>query len=312
MNALSPRLRLFRPNIPIILILLAVIFLDFVPSGMRNFLLPWNFSPFIFCLTIFCGFSYARGMGVLRRQGLPRGFWKPLSFWLSLGLFYGMLQTRFDYYAQHVFFMHRLQHMVLHHLAPFLMALSWPQQVLKAGMPSFISSRWLPRIQQNHIMKRTFNFLQHPFVSPVLFVGIIYFWLWPALHFDAMINLHLYNIMNWSMAFDGLLFWFLMCDPRPYPVSRIAFGRRILILWAIMLPQIALGAVIALSPVDLYPSYALCGRAFNINPIVDQHLGGLITWIPSSMMSAIGSLAVLRMMVRHDERIHEALRVERT
>jgi len=34
-----------------------------------------------------------------------------------------MLQTRIDYYAQHMFFVHRAAHFVLHHLGAFFIAL---------------------------------------------------------------------------------------------------------------------------------------------------------------------------------------------
>jgi len=73
-----------------------------------------------------------------------------------------------------------------------------------------------------------------------------------------------------------------------------AYGTRIIMLWAIMLPQIAIGAYIALSSTILYTSYSVCGRAWPIAPMTDQDIGGLITWIPAAMMSAVGALVVLR------------------
>ena len=52
--------------------------------------------------------------------------------------FYIVLQTRIDYYAQHLFFAHRWAHFVLHHAGAFLIALGMSGPVLYAGMPDFL------------------------------------------------------------------------------------------------------------------------------------------------------------------------------
>ena len=51
--------------------------------------------------------------------------------------FYIVLQTRIDYYAQHLFFAHRWAHFVLHHAGAFLIAMGMSGPVLYAGMPGF-------------------------------------------------------------------------------------------------------------------------------------------------------------------------------
>jgi putative membrane protein len=137
--------------------------------------------------------------------------------------------------------------------------------------------------------------LFHPVVAPLLLVGLIYFWLWPPVHFEAMLDVRLYRATNWSMAIDGLMFWWLILDRRPRPPARIAPGLRVFLPLLVMLPQIVLGAYVTFTHRDLYPVYALCGRAFGgIAPATDQSLGGLITWIPSSMMSVVAALIAMR------------------
>jgi putative membrane protein len=61
----------------------------------------------------------------------------------------------------------------------------------------------------------------------------------------------------------------------------------------IMPPQIALGAYITLSKQNLFEIYDVCGRAFPIAPLLDQQIGGLITWIPASMMSVVAAVIIL-------------------
>jgi putative membrane protein len=126
-----------------------------------------------------------------------------------------------------------------------------------------------------------------------LFVGLIYFWLVPEIHFDAMLSADLYQVMNWSMALDGLLFWWLILDRRSPKQGGLGYGKRIAILLAVIPPQIALGAYIVFSKEVIFDVYEVCGRAWPLNPLDDQRMGGLVTWVPATMMSVIGVLIIL-------------------
>ena len=263
------------------------------------FLQPYTFSPLtatVFALSLGL---YLRGLVRARQRGLDTGILRPLGFLLGLGLCYLVLHTRFDYYAQYMFFVHRAQHLVLHHLGPFLIALAAPWAILGLGLPDRLRAGLAP-LWHHRAVRAGYRFLQHPLIAPLLFVGLIFFWLTPSIHFDAMLSLTLYHVMNWSMLLDGLLFWWLMLDPRdPARAGTLAFGRRIAILVVIMFPQILLGAYIALANGEIYDVYAVCGRAWPIDPETDQRLGGLITWIPAAMMSVMAVVLVLRLMYRH-------------
>ena len=146
-----------------------------------------------------------------------------------------------------------------------------------------------------------YNVLQQPFIALFLFVGLIYFWLWPSIHFDAMLSRDLYWVMNWSMLLDGLLFWWLIFDPRPPAItSSLGYGKRMLILAVAGVLQMILGAWIVFSRDMVYDVYEVCGRAWPLDPEVDQFLGGLLTYIPPAMMSIIGILLILRRAMHED------------
>lgn len=48
---------------------------------------------------------------------------------------YAVLQTRSRYLAEHQFFLNRIQHVIMHHLGPFLIALGTAGKPLRSGMP---------------------------------------------------------------------------------------------------------------------------------------------------------------------------------
>jgi len=269
-------------------------------SSLLVYLRPWEFSPTVLISCLGAGVLFWRGLRQRRREGLRTGFWRTLSFYLGLLLIYAVMQTYVDYLSQHMFWIHRLQHLVLHHLAPFLIVLAYPHEVLPHGLPLRWRERCLTPLWNSLPVRSSYRFLQNPIMSPLLFAGLIYFWLMPSIHFDAMLSAKLYQVMNWSMLLDGLLFWWLIVDNRkPMEHRTLRYPIRILILFIVMIVQIIIGAHIALSDKVLYDVYSVCGRAWPISPLTDQTIGGLTTWIPAAMMSVIGILLVIRLWMQH-------------
>ena len=258
------------------------------------YLTPWEFSPTVLLACLLPLAAYVRGLVLTRRAGEPTGFWRPLAFFLGVISMYAVLQTYIDYLSSHMFWIHRLQHLILHHVAPLLIALSAPLGIMARGVPERWRERGLLPFWRHALVQKIYDFIQNPVVAPFLFVGLIYFWLTPAVHFTAMLSETRYKLMNWSMAVDGILFWWLMIAPRrAQGHANIGYPMRLMILWWVMILQILPGAYIALSHSEIYNVYNVCGRAWAIDPLMDQELGGLLTWIPAAMMSVVASLVVL-------------------
>jgi len=289
---------LWRGTIAIVLIGLILQWLVRDHTADLPAIAPWDFFWSEYLAIALAGLWYARGVNSLAAGHRP-ALWRQIFFWIGIALIYAVLLTRFEYMAQHMFFLNRLQHMVMHHLAPFLIALAWPGEAILQGMPAslrqMLRAAWL-----RHAMR----VLQHPIVAGLLFVGLINLWLIPAVHFRAMLNTTLYELMNWSMVADGLLFWCLVLDPRNRPAARISFGIRMLVVILVMFPQILSGSWLAFSTRMIYPYYDLCGRLYpSIGALSDQHYGGLIVWIPSAMMSSLAFMLILNHLRIEDERM---------
>jgi putative membrane protein len=258
---------------------------------------PWDFSWTEFLAAILGLVWFFRGAAVLPLEARPP-IWRRGSFTLGVASIYVVLQTRVDYFALHMFFLNRIQHLVMHHLGPFLIALGCGGATVKAGMPTPLA-----RLLHGGWLRRGLAILQHPIVAPILFVGLIYLWLIPTVHFRAMLDPRLYKVMNWSMVGDGLLFWSLVLDPRPRPLARLSFALRAVLAVAVMFPQIALGALISFAGRDIYPYYAFCGRLFpSISAVTDQSIGGIVIWIPAAMMSVVALILVLNFMRLQEDR----------
>jgi len=262
-----------------------------------NWLLPYEFSPTVAVVCAAALAIYGFGTVHLRHRGEAIRWPRHLAWGVGVVLIYAVLQTHFDYLSQHMFFIHRIQHLVLHHVAPFLIVIAAPGAALAAALPKRMVA-WLRTSTVLSPLRVAYAFIQHPIVAPTLFVGIIYLWLIPSVHFYSMINVGLYNAMNWGMAIDGLLFWYLILGSKPPAQGGLGYGWRLIILGAIIIPQDVIGAYISLCGHDIYKIYAICGRVWSISPILDQQIGGLVTWVPSAMMSALGALVVMRRWMR--------------
>jgi len=268
---------------------------------MLEYLLPWDFSPTVLAAIVLAGVLFFRGT---RRATQPAP--RKAAFYAGLALIYAALQTRWDYYAGHMFFVHRLQHFALHDVGPFLLAFSAPAAALAAGCGESLLRRVAARrAAMSDRMRAVLAFpgrlIFDPWTATALFIASLCFWIWPPVHFIAMLSNWVYMTMNVSVVLLDLPFWWLILDPRPYPQARLGQGKRIAMLAAVMMPMILVGAIIGLSRRDLYPVYAICGRFFPLSPVTDQQLGGLIIWIPGSLLAVFAALIALSRAMHQSE-----------
>ncbi|MES2254719.1 MAG: cytochrome c oxidase assembly protein [Pseudomonadota bacterium] len=269
------------------------------PAHLPVFL-PWEFHWLEFLATLLALAWYGRGLQILPLAERPAA-WRIACFVMGVLSFYVVLQTRIDYYAQHLFFAHRWAHFVLHHAGAFLIAMGMSGPALYAGMPSFLR----PLVTARPVMV-VLNVLQHPAIAPMLFVGLLYFWLIPSIHTRVMLDENLYMLMNWTMAINGVMFWSLVLDSRAKPPARLSHLMRALMILLIELPQMVLGAILSLSMTDFYPVYNICGRVIDMTPLNDQHYGGLIIWLPGTLTSFAAMIVVLVTMRLNEEKAERA------
>jgi putative membrane protein len=260
------------------------------------FWMPWEFSWPMFLAMFLVLAWFWRGWRKLDTSERP-AIWRAACFVVGVASFYVVLQTHVDFLAQHMFFVHRWAHFVLHHAGAFLIALGSSGPVLRAGMPSFL----LPVVDLKPV-RHINDFLQHPAIAPLLFVGLLYFWLIPSIHTRVMLDAILYDLMNWTMAINGVMFWSLVLDSGPKPPARLSHLMRAAMILIIELPQMVLGAILSLSMTDYYPVYEICGRILPMTALNDQHYGGLIIWLPGTLTSFAAMIAVLWTMRINEEK----------
>jgi putative membrane protein len=262
-------------------------------ANLLKWLVPWEFS-WLFLASFLCACAlYWRGCRELRVS-----LGRRLAFWTGMAVVYLSLHTYFDFYAEHEFFMHRIQQLLLHHLAPLMIVASYPGPVLRAGLPL----RWRIRALQPALRSWPWRVvsavLLNPAIATGLFVAFVLVWLIPSMQTLAMLDWRVYRFMNWSMIVSGFVYWWLILDHRPRPPGRMIPGLRVLSPGLTMAPQILAGAIITFSRSDLYPIFEICGRAFNFNVFTGQLIGGIIIWVPAATIETMGGLLAMRQWLR--------------
>lgn len=257
-----------------------------------KWIVPWEFSWVFLIVFIATAVAYVAGARRLRVAPLRQG-----AFWAGMAIVYVALHTYFDYYAEHEFFMHRIQQVLLHHLAPLLIIAAYPGTVLRAGLPLWLRIR--VRRAGKSLAWRAFSAcVFHPAFVTGSFVALILVWLIPDMQTMAMLDWRIYRAMNWSMVLSGLAYWWIVLDHRPKPPGRMSPGIRVLSPAITMTPQIVAGAIVTFSKTDLYPIFEICGRAFTLNVLTGQLIGGVIMWVPAAMIESAGGLLALRQWLR--------------
>ncbi|HEY8586008.1 MAG TPA: cytochrome c oxidase assembly protein [Rhodanobacter sp.] len=262
-------------------------------ATLLKWIVPWEFS-----WVLLVGFLLASVLFVRGSRRVQVSFGRKLAFWTGMAIIYLSLHTYLDYYAEHEFFMHRIQQLLLHHLAPLLIVAAYPATVLRAGVPLAWRVRWLRPVQCSQPWRLATGVLLNPTVVTVLFIAFILVWLIPSMQTLAMLDWRIYRFMNWSMLLSGFAYWALVLDHRPHPPGRMTAGLRVLSPGITMTPQIIAGAIITFSKTDLYPIFEICGRAFTFNVLTGQLIGGVIIWVPSALVESVGAMMALRMWLR--------------
>lgn len=261
----------------------------------------WHFAPEIAIPLSLAALLYLAGLWRRSDSARNRPWWRHLLFLLGLGALAAALLSPIDPVAERLFYIHQVQHLLLRMLAPMLLALSWPEGLFSAGLPRPLRRGLAAPLLRSGGLRRGFAILAHPAVATAIFIAALYFWEIPRFHDLAIRNDAVHDLMHVTMLLAGLLFWWRVFDRRPAPQG-LGYGVRLMMLWLAILSNILLGAYTTLKGSVLYPAYDALGRLYGLAALTDEQYGGIVIWIPSSMMCLIAVLVVIHLWGRHETR----------
>lgn len=264
---------------------------------------PWDVAVAL----LIAALVYARGLARMRDKREARLSGRHWAFYAGLAAVFAALLTPLDAVSEHVFAVHQIQHLLLRGVAPMLLMLAVPSVPLIAGLPVALRQRVVAPLMAQRSVRACFAFLGRPLVCTMLYVGTLYIWQVPAIHDMALLRGGWHYLMHLTMLLSGLLFFWVVFDPRPQPWAT-PFHTRLAMLGAAIFANIPLGAVTTLKDSVSYAAYDRLGRWWGLSPLDDELLGGLVIWIAASMMGLLAVLLLVRLWGRSEERLDERRR----
>ncbi len=266
----------------------------------QNPLTAWNPNPLPTLFLIVAAYVYLNGLSRWERPSHPVSLAQKICFFSGLFAIFLALQSPLDALAEHMFSFHQVQHFLLRMVGPLLILLGAPLTPTLRGLPPWALQGVVRPVVGNPLARRAYDFLTNPVLATVIFLSILYLWQVPDLHNLALRNAPVHIFMHLTMLSSGLLFWWLVIDPKPHR-SRMHYGLRVLYLGLIVIPNTLLGAAITFSGDVVYSGYALVEQPFDISLMTDQQLGGAMLWVPGDMMSIIAAGIVMVMWYNNEE-----------
>lgn len=191
-----------------------------------------------------------------------------------------------DRYADELFWVHMLQHVLLLTVAPPLILLGrpWPRmwralplQVRTTVGRSIAKARWTAPLRA----------LARPLPAWVLFNGAIVVWHIPFAYNATLSSYSIHQLEHAMFFFTGLLFWARVIDPGPLR-PRLDWPVRVAYTVGAMVVGWVLAITLVLVPTPLYSHYAsLVHRPGGISAITDQQLAGGVMWVLGSISYTI-------------------------
>jgi putative membrane protein len=229
------------------------------------------------------GALYARGAWRLGLRGRPSRSvtrWRLATFWGGMLAVAAALLPPVDHLAENSLAGHMIQHLLLVAVGAPLMALGRPMVLLAmAGSPA------------REVARRIAPFVRRLLARPVqVWLGhTMVLWIWhvPGLYLAALADPMLHALEHVTLLGTGVLFWLVVVEPGIH--LRLGSMTAASYLFAAAMQCGALGALMTLSTTPWYPEAVTTGS----DPLVDQHLAGVLMWVPATLVYLGGTLVVL-------------------
>ncbi len=239
--------------------------------------LHWHTEPLLIISLLFSGWLYTVLTGPLRNnlfpdQSLPLA--KKIVFLAGLVVIYITVGSPLDQVGEeYLFAAHMIQHTLLIYVAPLFFYF---------GTPGWL----LDRLLKIKIANLLVGFFVKPLVSGVLFTLCFSIWHIPELYEAALHNKALHVLEHWTMFGCAILMWWSFVSPsKIIPAS--SYPIRMLFIFLLMVGQLPVFGYLTFSGNVLYETYEYAVRLnfFNVTPLEDQVIGGVIMKISNMILS---------------------------
>ena len=231
------------------------------------FRVGWNWHPSVVIGFTIWTFLYTRAI----EKGRPILLKQQLAF--HFGTLVGLvaLVSPLDELGDgYLFSAHMIQHLLLMFVTAPLWLIGAPGWMLDAIIPNglMVFVKWI----------------SSPMSACATFVGVMWLWHVPAVYGMAQQNegIHIFEHLTFIGA--ALIGWWPVAGAETSIIPKPQFPLRMLYLFLLGVPCTALAVILTFAHTPLYSFYVTVVHPFGLNALQDQHLGGLLMWVPTHMI----------------------------
>ena len=250
-----------------------------------DFLRYWDSAPYIVIPIALAATLYLAGrwrLGRRTKHARPRILRDFLYLAGILALVLALLSP-IDVYAGDLFFMHMIQHLLLLMAAPPLLQLANPMSRILWAFPRGIRRLIGGTLNRAGVLRLAIQGVTAPLIAWLIFVVTIWVWHTPAPYNAALNSEGMHVLEHLTMFGAALIFWWPVIGPAPVR-SRMPHPLRFLYLFLALFQNIILGAILTFAQGPVYSYYEGTPDHWGIDSGLDQQLGGVLMWIPGTMM----------------------------
>lgn len=254
----------------------------------------WN-PDIVFMLgLVLVGWLYARGLAALWRKAGPGevvSSYQAAAFAVGLAVLVVALISPLDLLSEQLAAAHMVQHMLVMVVAAPLLVVGAPWLVCLWGF-SPTSRRALGRVWARWGWARqVWRVGWNPVAVWAGYAAVTWCWHLPWLYDAAVRHLWVHDLQHLSFLASACLFWRLLFDP----LGRLCLppGLGVLFLFTTTLHTTVLGVLMTLAPSPWYSVYAQTTTLWELSPLEDQQLAGLIMWMPSCLPYVVAAIYLL-------------------
>lgn len=246
----------------------------------------WAIDPMVLGAVAVAALAYGHGLrGLSRRDG--RGWFFAAGMVVLLVAVVSPLEGMAGSLAS----AHMVQHMLMVVVAGPLLAWSRPLATVLHGSPRpwrKATGNWRRKWR---LTPHRMDWLIHPALAWLALAGSV--WLW---HSSLMYGLSLRSEAAHALEhamFVASAVWFWSGVLKGVWSPRHSVGPAILLLFTMGIQGVLLSAMLTFSEYPWYDPYVATAPLWGLTPLGDQHLAGLIMWIPGGLIYTGAALAVL-------------------
>jgi putative membrane protein len=211
------------------------------------------------------------------------------------------LMSPVDVLGGQFFFMHMVQHLLLVMIVPPLLWLASPLPFMMWGVPAPARRQIGSWLRPGSALRRRLRTLTPPGIVWMLFIAALLGWHDPDAYQAALQDELVHDLEHLTFFVTAILFWWHIIYAPPHVHKRLPRGARVAYVLAAVPPTMAAGVAIALSGQPIYSYYTSVPRLWGLSVMQDQMLGGVIMWIPGSMMYIIAALVLISHWLQEEE-----------